>query len=76
RTDFTPAVAYESSAVYALATLYFKLIHEEAYAEQLHQVLLKQSPFDKNADYSTIHFFDYMWAKTVDVLYKTNLTEE
>lgn len=76
RTDLTPAVPYESSAVYALATLYFKLVHEEAYAEQLHQVLLKQSPFDKNADYATIHFFDYMWVKTVDVLYKKDLIDK
>lgn len=76
RTDFSSAVPYESSAVYALATLYFKLSHEEDYAEQLYQVLLKQSPFDKKADYTTIHFFDYIWAKTVDVLYEKDLIEE
>lgn len=69
KEDFTPAVSYESSAVYALATLYFKLSHEETYSDQMYTKLLTQPPSDENPDYSMIHFFDYMWSETVEVLH-------
>lgn len=72
KENFTPAVSYESSAVYALATLYFKLSHEVTYSDQMYTMLLTQPSFDENADYSMIHFFDYIWSETIEVLYKKN----
>ena len=70
KSDLTPAVSYESSAVYALAFLYFKQANNEDYADQLYTILLTQPPFDKNPDYSKIHFFDYIWTQTADAIYK------
>lgn len=72
KEDFTQAVPYESSAVYALATLYFKLSHEVTYSDQMYTMLLNQPTFESNPDHSTIHFFDYMWSKTIEVLHEKN----
>ncbi|ALV22016.1 hypothetical protein [Carnobacterium antarcticum] len=76
KEDLAPAVPYESSAVYALAILYFNLSHEETYVNELQSILLNQPSFDKNADYSTIHFFDYMWSETVNLLYKNDFVNK
>ena len=69
KLNLSPAVTYESSAVYSMAILYFMTTNEMEYVEQIHTVLMKQPPFSSAADYSEIHFFDYMWAKTSDWKY-------
>ena len=71
KSTLTPAVPYESSAVYALAYLYFKQANEEEYAEQLYAMILTQPSFEKKPDYSKIHFFDYIWIETANAIYKT-----
>ena len=70
KSDLTPAVSYESSAVYALAFLYFKQANNDDYADQIYTKLLIQPSFDENPDYSKIHFFDYIWTETADTIYK------
>ncbi|MBY0097340.1 hypothetical protein [Mesobacillus maritimus] len=65
-----PAVPYESSAVYALGVLYFFETGDPSYADVLHELLLKQPPFERDPDFKTIHFFDYMYSKTADELWK------
>ena len=64
KSTLSPSVTYESSAVYSMAILYFMTTNEMEYVEQIHTILLKQSPFSSDANYEDIHFFDYMWAKT------------
>lgn len=70
KKTLSPSVSYESSAVYSLAVLYFMTIKETEYATQLHTTVMKHSLFDSKANYSNIHFFDYMWAKTSDWKYE------
>lgn len=65
-----PAVTYESSAVYALGVIYFLKTDDQSYADLFHQLLLKQPPFEMKPDYTTIHFFDYIYARSADELYK------
>ncbi|GGE32628.1 hypothetical protein GCM10011391_09110 [Pullulanibacillus camelliae] len=65
-----PAVDYESSAVYALALDYFIETDNRQYAKRLDAILLKQPPFDNRADFKHMHFFDYIYARTADVLYQ------
>ncbi|QDP41105.1 hypothetical protein [Radiobacillus deserti] len=64
------SVAYESSSVYALALLYFLETDNDKYADQVHALLVQQPPFQKNPNYNEIHFFDFMYARLADVLYK------
>ena len=64
-----PQADYESSSVYALALLYFNEIGDHRHSKLAHQLLLKQLPFSNSPDYSTIHFFDFINAKTADVIY-------
>lgn len=65
-----PEADYESSSVYALALLYFNEIGDHQHSRKVHQLLLKQPPFNNSPDYSRIHFFDFINAKTADVIYK------
>ncbi|KHD86009.1 hypothetical protein G4D61_08995 [Bacillus ginsengihumi] len=70
RTTLSPASSYESSAVYALATLYFIQQGDLKYAEQLHRKLLEQPPFFNKTMYSNIHFFDYIYSMIADYRYR------
>ncbi len=69
KESLEPAVNYESSAVYALGLIYFMKTEDQKYTDQLHNLLKNQPPFHKNPDYPNIHFFDYIYARTADVLY-------
>ncbi len=65
-----PAVNYESSAVYVLGVIYFMKSEDQKYADQLYNLLKDQPPFHKNPDYPNIHFFDYIYARTADLIYQ------
>ncbi|TYR78653.1 glycoside transferase [Priestia megaterium] len=69
RTELSPSEAYESSAVYALATLYFLQQKDDTAARELHGKLLEQPPFSAEANYADIHFFDYMYSMIADYSY-------
>ncbi|MFB8426887.1 hypothetical protein ACFC4S_33555 [Priestia megaterium] len=70
RATLNPRKGFESSAVYALATLYFLDQEDHKYASEFHKRLVAQPPFNSGANYSTIHFFDYIYSKIADYEYQ------
>lgn len=70
RNTGKPAVAYESSAVYALGVIYSLTVDEQKMAEKLYSRLQEQTPMQSKPNYNDIHFFDYMYASYAATLYK------
>lgn len=73
KNNHSPAVDFESSSAYALGVMYSLATGDDPFAKQLHELMLKQPPFENNPDYSNIHFFDYIYSKTANALYKRSL---